>query len=182
MSNKKNKEVKTEIKNNAVTQGNVKITLIKGGKKTGQIVTHNTGTIYLCEYIAQALTGDYIIAKRPGIVVPFTKGTNGEPIPIGNGSPYISSKVGANASYWDTHKDTEGNDGGFCTTEITFLIPSSIISGSIINGFQLLSKDESRRVYATVELPAPLTVSGDTNLKIEWTLYVSYKWEIDRNL
>jgi hypothetical protein len=31
-------------------------------------------------------------------------------------------------------------------------------------------------------LPAPLTVSGDTNLKIEWTLYVSYKWEIDRNL
>ena len=71
MGKKKEKEVKTEIKNNAVTQGNVKITLIKGGKKTGQIVTHNTGTIDLCEYIALALTGNHVIAKRPGIIVPF---------------------------------------------------------------------------------------------------------------
>ena len=185
MGKKKEKEVKTEIKNDTVTQGNVKITLIKGGKKAGQIVTHNTGTIDLCEYIAQALTGDYVIARRPGIVVPFTKGTDGKPIPIGNGSPYVSSKLGASASYWDSesHKDADGNDGGFCTAEITFLIPSAIVSGSTINGFQLLSKDNSRKVYATVELPGEgLTPQGDTNIKIEWTLYVSYKWEIDRSL
>lgn len=185
MGKKKEKEIKTEIKNNAITQGNVKITLIKGGKKTGQIVTHNTGTIDLCEYIALALTGNHVIAKRPGIIVPFYIGTNKKPVPIGTGSPYVTSKLGASASYWDNYKDDDGNksDGGFCTAEITFIIPSSVVSGTTINGFQLLSKDNTRKVYATVTLPGEgLTPQGDTNIKVEWTLYISYKWEIDRSL
>lgn len=179
--NKTAEEVRAELKSGTSSSGNVKITLLRGGKKTGQIVTHNTGTIDMCEYITSALIGDYVIARRPGVIVPFTK--VGETIRrIGNGSPYISSKLGATASYWETHLDPDGNDGGFCTADITFLIPSSIVSGSDINGFLLLSMDESQKLYARCDLPEPLAVTGDTNVKVEWTLYISYKWEIDRQL
>lgn len=182
-NNKKDKkDINANIKNNTLTQGNVKVTLIKGGKKTGQIVTHNTGTIDMCEYLASALTGDYVIARRPGIIVPFQRINETTIIPIGNGSPYTSSVVGANAAYWENNRDEEGNDGGFCTAEITFMIPSAIVSGVDIDGFQLLSKDTSRKVYATVDLPTTLTPTGDTNIKVEWTLFVSYKWDIDRNI
>lgn len=183
---KKNKNNKSttnvDIKNNTLTQGNVKITLIKGGKKTGQIVTHNTGTIDMCEYIAGALIGDYVIARRPGIIVPFQR-VDKAIIPIGNGSPYTISRVGANASYWESiKKDDDDIDGGFCTAEITFMIPSSIVSGASIDGFQLLSKDKSRKVYAIADLPSTLEVDGDTNIKVEWTIFISYKWDINRNI
>ena len=47
------------------------------------------------------------------------------------------------------------------------MIPSSIVSGVDIDGFQLLSKDTSRKVYATVDLPTTLTPTGDTNIKVE---------------
>lgn len=178
---KKNKDIKAEIKSGTSSSGNVKITLLKGGKKTGQIVTHNTGTIDLCEYMTSALIGEYVIARRPGVIVPFAYSGTTEKR-IGNGSPYTSSKLGATASYWETHLDENDEDGGFCTAEITFLIPSAIISGSSIDGFLLLSMDTSQKVYAKVDLPEPLEISGDTNLKVEWTLYISYKWDINRTL
>lgn len=178
---RKKKDVKAEVKNKTVASGNVKITLIRDGKEVGKVVTHNTGTIDLCEYIASALIGDYVIARRPDIIVPFTKSTGTAIIPIGNGSPSISAKLDVPASYWENHLDENNEDGGFCASVITFLIPSSIVSGSTINGFQLLSKDNTRKVYASVELPGDgITPTGDTNLKVEWTLYVSYKWDIDR--
>ena len=186
----KNKKVNSKLKNDDVitkartgtnSSGNVKITLIKGGKEIGKIITHNTGTIYLCDYLVHAIVGDYIIATRPGVIVPYT-GTGESAKQIGNGSPYVSSKVKLGADAFENGwKDEEDNtDPGFCTAIITFLIPSSIISGSEINGFYLLSKDDSRKLYATVALDEPLNISGDTNLKVEWTLYISYKWDIDR--
>lgn len=172
------------INDGTISSGNVKITLIKDGKEIDHITVHNEGTVYLCEYILNALIGDYVIAKRPDIIVPFTRGSGKNVIPIGNGSPSIGTKVTIPASYWETHLDENGDDGGFCAAVITFLIPSSIISGSQIDGFQLLSKDNSRKVYAIVELPegGSITTVGETNLKVEWTMYVSYKWDINKEI
>ena len=178
---KENKEIKTVINNSAATGGNVKITVLKNNKKVNEIVKHNTGTIHMCEYLASALIGDYVIAKRPGVIVPYTL-VGANKVEIGNGSPYVSSKLGVKASDWDNYVDIQGNqvDGGFCTSTITFLIPGSIVSGSTINGFILKSNDTSRKPYAEVQLDGEgLTITGDSNVRVVWTLYVSYKWDID---
>ena len=172
-------DIKTNIRNNMLSSGNVKITLLRDGKEIGQVTSHNTGTVDLCEYMIRALIGDYVIAERPDIIVPFYTSGGDNIVDIGNGSPSIGSKIVVPASYWENN---ENQDGGFCAATLTFLIPSSIISGSTIEGFKLLSKDNSRKVYATVKLPddSSISVSGDTNLKVEWTLYVSYRWDIDK--
>jgi len=183
-----NNDIDASVGNSMLASGNVKITLIKNGEEIRSITAHNTGTVYICEYIAKALIGEYVIAERPGIIVPFSwvnqaDHSRGKTL-IGNGSPYTNSKLGVSAGSWDNYTDSSDpniKDGGFCTSKLTFMIPSAIISGSTIDGFHLLSKDTSRKLYAVVELTNPLDhLEGDTNLKVEWTLFASYKWDIDR--
>lgn len=184
----KDKEIKGEVSNRISSSGNVKVTLIKNGKKIGKISTHNTGTINLCDYMISALVGDYVSARRPGWIIPFYR--DGKTIrEIGNGSGLSNVKVGATSEYWKTHPvDDEGHDGGFCTADLTFLIPSWIVSGSTIDGFLLFSEsldknsDNRHTLYAQCDLPTQLIIEGDTSLKVEWTLYVSYKWNIERQL
>ena len=167
MAKKTKKEKQVEIKNTNKTAGNVKITLYHGDKKYKVIDTHNSGTIDLCGYLRDALVGDYVIARRPGIIAPCFKDRTGKLVDIGNGSPYVSNKK---ISY-------EDEDVSAAAT-ITFLIPSTLlVAGQKIEGFHLYSKDESKKLYAEVDLEdLSFSVLGDTNMKVEWTLIVSYEW------
>ena len=167
MAKKTKKDKEIEIKSSNKTAGNVKITLYHGDKKYKVIDTHNSGTVYLCAYLRDALVGDYVIARRPGIISPCFKDRSGNLIDIGNGSPYISDK-----------KIAYDEEDVSCAATITFLIPSTLLTaGQKIEGFHLYSKDESKSLYAEVDLgDLSFSVLGDTNMKIEWTLIVSYEW------
>lgn len=187
---RKKKEVKKEepkpnvnIRDGNITAGNVKITAYKHGKKCNEIITHNTGTINLCDYIARALIGDYVIAERPYIIVPCSLDSDKHLVEIGNGTPAVASKMKVTAGSWDDYSDQDNplaTDGGYCAAVLTFNIPSQIVSGEEIGGFILKSKDNSRKKYAEVNFEdIVLRPEGDTNVRVEWTLYVSYKWDID---
>lgn len=178
------KGIEANLWNSANMSGSVKISSIKDGKEVKSVTTHNTGTIDLCEFIATALTGDYVVVRRPLYILPFRlEGTTR--VPIGNTSECIESKVVRRASDWEGYTDPydpTATDGGFCATRLTFTLPSSHVSGVEIFGFELISADPTGKVYAIVDLDEDqhiITPSG-TNLRVEWTIYISYKWDIQR--
>ena len=177
------KETQVKAKDGNITSGNVKITAYKHGRKCKEVIAHNTGTINLCEYIARALVGDYVIAERPYIIIPCSLDANKNLVEIGNGSPCLSSKLKVSAQSWDDYvdpADQDATDGGYCSAVLAFNIPSQIVSGEEIGGFILKSKDDTRKKYAEVNFKdVVLRPEGDTNVRVEWTLYVSYKWDID---
>ena len=180
-----NKEIQVKQIDSNVTSGNVKITAYKHGRKCEEIVAHNTGTINLCDYIARALVGNYVIAERPYIITPCYLDASNKLAEIGNGSPCIEAKIGVSADTWGDQTSDQYEDGGYCSAVLTFNIPSQIVSGEEISGFILRSKDDSRKKYAEVNIVEegydPLHPTGDTNLKVDWIIYVSYRWDIDRS-
>ena len=176
MADEKNVKNNVRLHDGNIMSGNVKVISYKNGKKCQEVVSHNTGTINLCDYIVRALTGNYVIADRPYIIIPCSLDANNNLVTIGNGSPCVDAKVGISASSWDSSDE----DGGYCSAVLTFNIPSSIVSGEKIGGFILYSKDDSRKKYAEVNFgQVVLEPEGDTNVKVVWTLYVSYRWDID---
>ena len=174
-----NEKVNANIIDGASTLGNVTISVMRDGEVMKKITAHNTGTINMCDYIARALTGEYVVATRPGTILPFD--TDGAQ--IGNGYPVINAKVGIPASYWNGYTDDEqSTDGGFCTAVLSFLIPSNYIENSTIGEFRLLSVDPSHKECAVVHLDTPLEIGSGSSLKVDWTIFVSYKWDIDRTI
>lgn len=174
--------INANLWNSTSLSGNVKISFMRNGEEFHSIITHNTSTIDMCEYIATALTGDYVVAKRPWYILPFSK-VGETRTPIGNISACIQSKVIKKASDWEGYTDPydpNATDGGFCATRLTFTLPSSFIAGVEIDGFSLISADPSQKTYAVVDLDQPIITPSGTNLRVEWTLYVSYKWDIQR--
>lgn len=174
-----NQEIKVKQVDSNMTSGNVRITAYRNGRKSREIIAHNTGTIYLCDYIARALVGNYVIAERPYIITPCYLDASNKLVEIGNGSPCIESKIGTSVDSWGDPESDNYKDGGFCSAVLTFNIPSQIISGEEISGFILRSKDDERKKYAEVNIIEegfdPLRPSGDTNLRVDWVIYVSYK-------
>ncbi len=147
---------------------NVKITLYRDNVPYKVVDCHNTAKIGLCKYLRDALYGKNINAKRPGIITPCGVDASLELVDIGAGSPVINDKVIA----------TEDGDEAALIT-MTFLIPNQILtSGTEIYGFRLYSKDISKTLYAEVKLSdlglGPIVAGGDSNMKVEWTLAVSY--------
>lgn len=168
-------EKKVKIKEYSSIKGNVDIEVIGKNKKVlRKINVHNTGTINICEYLRNALAGDYVLAARPGIIVPCTRGANGELVDIGNGTALLKENPKKSSL-------NDSPDSSWCV--LTFLIPSNVIVSTDIWGFRLYSKylDEndpnSKVLYAEVDLAdverdEPIRVSGGSNLKVSWTLIV----------
>lgn len=161
-------------------QGNVDIEVIGKNKKLlRKINVHNSGTIGICEYLRNALAGDYVIAARPGIIVPCSRGTNGELVDIGKGTSLLNENPKKSSL-------SDSDDSSWCI--LTFLIPSNLISGIKVEGFKLYSKytssgdSNSKTLYATVDLSNfdidPIEVTSGANLKVAWTLIVKILKEV----
>lgn len=162
------KEKKKDVKSIAKSSGNVKITVYKGDRKHRVIDTHNSGSLDLCNYVCGALVGDYVIAERPGIIIPCEKNSSGELKNIGLGT--------ANEGYTLNGTDEETYSAS-CT--LSFLIPSTLLKpGTEIWGFKLYSIGSLRKEYATIELldGEEIRVDKETNLLVDWTLVISYEW------
>ena len=168
-----------QIKHMNNVNGNVKITIYNGTKKCKSIITHNTGTIYLCEYISKALLGTNVIAKRPYIIAPYVADVNESVSEIGWWQAR-RGKLNKSQKYFNTE-----NYVSSCT--LSFIIPSSNLTyGTIIKGFNLYSndfsqgiKDPEKYLYAVLDLgEEPIEITeNNINLKVDWTLYTSYTWE-----
>lgn len=159
------KEVKVKENNNIA--GNVKITVVQGGRKIRSFTRHNEATQALCEYIRDALLGDYVIAKRPGIIIPCRK-VDGVLTEI------FSAGIPDEGVLGRTSPSTGSTDiwaGG----TLKFIIPeTSLTSGMSINGFNLYSRGYDRKLFATLDLgDSSIIVSGNISLEIEWTMKVS---------
>lgn len=163
--------MKNEKKNNLwinsynTPQGNVDITVLHKDKVIRKINTHNTGTLDICDYLRDALAGDYVIARRPGIIIPCIKNSSNQLENVGLGT----------ALFNDLPKKSNADDGSVCT--LTFLIPSNILSaGMKIAGFRLYPKTDINNPYAEVNLIEngleEIEISSGYNLKVEWNLIV----------
>lgn len=167
---KDNKDIKTGvIENSTQTTGNVKITIIKGGKPVRIIDTHNTGTKALCSYIVNALLGKYDVSNMPGKLYPCKAILEGSSIKLqplfSYGIPFSKCEKG----------DTLTSDS-YDMAKFSFLIPNTILSvGLEIGGFILapLSDTSGKEVYASLQLPEKLIITSDSSLNIEWALKVS---------
>lgn len=164
--------MKFKINEYAGMQGNVTIQEIGKNKKVLRTVNiHNSGTVNICEYLRNALAGDYVISARPAIIVPCSRGANGELEDIGKGTSLLNKNP-------TKSKLSDSDDSSWCV--LTFLIPSNIISSGVdIAGFKLYSKylnendPNSKTLYATVDLgDEVLKISNGSNLKVSWTLIV----------
>ncbi len=163
------KSIKVNTINKTKVNGNVDVTIYRGKRKCGHVSTHNTGTLNLCKFIAEALCGKNIIAERPGVIIPFTSDgiTQTE---IGNGTTSINSRI------------SQVNDATY-SCKLTFLIPNSILTnGTVIKGFNLYSKafqkNKENYLFATVnfeETTSQIVITNnDVSLRVEWTLYISF--------
>lgn len=168
--------MKNEKKNNlwinsySSSSGNVNITVLRNDKVIKKINTHNTGTINICKYLRDAIAGDYIIADRPGLIVPCIKNGLGELENIGQGYTALFNQL-------PKKSEIESENMAICT--LTFLIPSNIFStGMSIDGFRLYSKRSAdpQYLYAEVDLEksgaSPIEMQSGYNLKVEWNLVV----------
>lgn len=175
------KNLNAKIRSREVVGGNVKITLLsnKNNREVRTITGHNTGTIYICEYLRDALSGDYVINNRPGTIVPCVKTGSGQLRNLTNGITY-QGEIKKNSF--------EITDAG-CSVTLTFLIPSTFSSLTEIAGFRLYSyassetKKEDKDLYAEIDLTKqedydpndPLIIESGVNLKVEWTLAVRFE-------
>ena len=156
--------ISARIMNDSLVESNVNIQFIlKNGKVFNTINKHNTGTIYICEYLRDALAGDYVINKRPGLIIPFYEAGT-EKRNIGHGSTYQGNvkKVDFNPE-----SDTK------CSMTLTFLIGSELSAGQRIDGFRLYGlndvdlKDENKHLYAELDLGEDyIEVTSGVNLKV----------------
>lgn len=171
-------EVVQVVENTASSRGNVNINVYRKDKLVRSINTHNSGTIYLCEYLRDALIGENVIARRPGKIkiCHYTEAQIFE--------PYYSYPIKYSEGWKNNFEPLQDTS---CSASVSFFIPSSILTnGMKIDGFQLFSLDTNEKYYAVVDLTKiedpitheivdqSFTVSGDTNIEIEWTLKVSY--------
>ena len=170
--------IKAKLLSSELVQGNVKLTLLtKGSNKVVRTLEgNNTGTINVCEYLRDALAGDYVINQRPGIIIPCAV-QGGKLVNLTNGVPYLGNAM---------KNDFDVTDVG-CSMTLMFLIGSEL-AGSEIGGFRLCSLDSAdlpnaeKRVYAEINLVKQygeeegiVIVTPGTNLKVEWTVSVRFK-------
>lgn len=172
----KKTDSKAKIKDYSSILGNVDIEVIGKNKKLlRKINVHNTGTVNMCEYLRDALAGDYVIAARPGIITTCTRGNNNELVDLDDKGTSLLKEMPKKSSLQDS------KDSSWCV--LTFLIPSNVVSNRDIWGFRLYSKlknendANSKVLYAEVDLKDagfedPIRVSGGANLKVSWTLIV----------
>jgi len=167
---RKKKEIKKElpelvVEENTKTMGNVKVTIVRGNKKLRSITKHNSATQSLCKYIRDALLGDYVIARRPGIIIPCEKNTSYE---YGLKEMFSAGipDEGTTRSY---EEDTSSASG-----VLKFIIPdTSLTTGHKIGGFKLYSKGTSRELYAILVLDSEIEITNNTSIEVEWTMKVS---------
>ena len=143
--------------------GNVDIAVLHNDKVMFEINTHNRGTANICKYLRDAMAGDYVIAERPGVIVPCSKGTGDSLVDIGLGTALFNEMPKKS-----NETDDDESESSSCT--LTFLIPSNILSSGVpIAGFRLYSKN-SKILYAEVDLTKngvdPIEVTPGTNLKV----------------
>lgn len=160
--------MRTDIYENLSMTGNVVITLLNGDIPFRRVVQHNSATVNLCKYLRDAIVGTNITARRPGILTVCYKDNSDNLVDWNNGIIFQSSK-----------SLVVDEDSNFASCVLTFIIPSDELSQETkIDGFRLYSKGSasSREVYAEVILPedSNVVISGDTNIKVEWTLIVSF--------
>lgn len=160
--------------NTAFTSGNVKIHVYKGDKFMHTLVQHNSGTKELCRFVATCLAGDYlgenILTRKPDQIVPCQLQPNGELKDL------ISGAIPSTKEY-----EIIDTDDTSVSVVYSFIIPSTIVAVAKngINGFRLYSEkidpsDKSKSEFAWIKLSEPLQVQSDTNLRIEWTIKVSF--------
>lgn len=175
MARKKKNNLMLHTQNTAFTSGNVKIHVYKGDKFMHTLVQHNSGTKALCYFVASCLSGDMygenILTRKPDQIVPCKLDSNS------NLKDVISGAIPSTKEY-----EIIEDDDNSVSVVYSFIIPSTIISaiGSDgINGFRLYSekidqKNKSKSEFAWIKLDEPLKVQKDTNLRIEWTIKVSF--------
>jgi len=175
-------DIIAKINERQLVENNVKISLIsvKTNNVIKTITGHNNGTIYICKYLRDALSGDYVINERPGTIVPCIAAGNDGMEEITNGVTY-QGVIRKNPF------DEDADVG--CSVTLTFLIPSTFSAAQKIVGFRLYSysssevKKTKKDMYAEIDLrkieddpEAGVIITEGTNLKVEWTLSVRFDW------
>ena len=168
-------EIRNTIINGVGQTGNVNIQVFKGTKKIRSINGHNTGTIDLCKYLRDSLTGENIISYRPGRIVPCIK--------AGPGSDLIDLFT-YGVQYLPESSNNKGDNGNTSAwLDMGFIIPNTLLQpGQDICGFRLyrnlLADDGSMVKYAEIDfdeqnIPHIMIADNKTSIRVDWRIKLS---------
>lgn len=170
-------EITNKVLNTVGSIGNVNIEIYKGTKKIKSIKGHNKGTIELCKYLRDALTGSNVSSHRPGRIVPCERSGTGDLVNLFNyGIQYLPESVNKAGSRNDDGTDSAWLDMGF-------IIPNTLLSpGNKIAGFRLCRNilDQSGKLvtYAEIDfedqgLPDIEINDNNTSIRVDWRIKIS---------
>jgi hypothetical protein len=164
------------LNNTTISQGNVNITIKnREGKVLNKFSYHNSGTQALCKYIRDALSGDYVINKRPGAIIPCEYIENEQY----KSQHYLVNMFSAGIDATTISNAAEGEDtdsDSWASVTLSCIIPETVLTaGKIIGGFRLYSINKDREEYAWLDIHNynPISIEKGTNIEVEWTLKVS---------
>lgn len=173
------KEIRNNIVNGIFPTGNVDIKVFRGTKKIRDINGHNTGTIDLCKFLRDSLTGSNVISYRPGRIVPCTRVGSDLVDMFTYGVQYLPESI-----------SNKGNDSDSAWLDMGFIIPNTVLQvGQKIEGFRLyrniLADDGSMVKYAEIDFSKQIDPStgtfikpieitnGNTSIRVDWRLKIS---------
>ncbi len=166
-------EINNTIINGIGQTGNVNIQVFKGSKRVRKINGHNTGTIDLCKYLRDALTGANVISYRPGRITPCTKQGTDLVDMFTYGVQYLPESV--------SNRGDDGSESAWL--DMGFIIPNTLLqSGQEICGFRLyrniLAEDGSMVKYAEIDfdeqnIPHIIIPDNNTSIRVDWRIKLS---------
>lgn len=154
--------------------GNVEITQYINGKKCKTFSVKNNSTILMCEYLTRALAGESIVERKPCMIVPCKRDSDGNLVNM------FSFPISSTS--YSTPKDGDN----YSQLKILFILQSALLpKGKVIDGFRLFRPgklsdigDDYDNLYKFAEVDLgeqKINITGDTNLEVNWILKVSYE-------
>lgn len=169
-------EIVNTIINGTDAIGNVNIEVYRGSKKVRTVNGHNTGTLELCKYLRDALTGENVAANRPGRIIPCKTVNNALKNMFEYGVQYLPESIG-------NKTDSGDIEDAFACISLGFIIPNNLLERDTpITGFRLYRNilDSRGRLvkYAEIDFQKqgiePIVITdNNTSLRVDWTIKIA---------
>ena len=167
-------EIRNTIINGIGQTGNVDIQVFRGNKRVRKINGHNTGTVDLCRYLRDSLTGTNVVAYRPGRIVPCKR--------VGGEGGDLVDMFTYGVQYLPESISNKGNDTDSAWVDLGFIIPNTLLNvGDQIAGFRLyrniLDDDGSLIKYAEIDFDKEsikyITIEQNTSIRVDGRIKIS---------
>lgn len=170
--------MKNKTGENISYKGEVTVKLVKNGKVNKTRRTHNEGSVYLFQYIANCLAGSFQQDKKPWYIRLYSvEGQSGEPLDPSTATEVTTTYLPVAST--TTYSGADEN-GEYAYVEHTFIVPGTYLvqeaSANAIAMYSLENINDKSKWSAYAMLSESIgEVDAGTNAVILWKMTVSNK-------